>query len=84
MQQIYWQPSPDDLTTSVLARFKHMVEAQNDIVLPDYAALHRWSVTEPAQFWSDAWDYCGIKGHKGLVFLNDGEKFPGAQWFPEA
>ncbi len=51
----------------------------------DYAALHRWSVTEPAQFWQSVWSFCGVIGdqHNGPALM-DGGRMPGARWFPEA
>jgi acetoacetyl-CoA synthetase len=30
-----------------------------------YEELHRWSVTEPAAFWSTVWDRFGVLGEKG-------------------
>ncbi|MFZ1910500.1 MAG: acetoacetate--CoA ligase [Burkholderiales bacterium] len=50
----------------------------------DYAALHRWSVDEREKFWSLLWDFCGVQGDKGARALLDGERMPGAQWFPDA
>jgi acetoacetyl-CoA synthetase len=55
------------------------------IAAEDYAALHRWSVAEPAQFWQSVWSFCGVIGDErdGPALL-DGHKMPGARWFPEA
>ncbi|NTW03689.1 MAG: hypothetical protein HGA19_20850, partial [Oscillochloris sp.] len=30
--------------------------------LPDYASLHRWSVEQPAQFWSSIWKFGEVRG----------------------
>ncbi|MGA8005062.1 MAG: acetoacetate--CoA ligase, partial [Burkholderiales bacterium] len=47
-------------------------------------ALHRWSVERSAEFWSLLWDFCGVRGDKGARVLVDGERMPGATWFPDA
>lgn len=49
-----------------------------------YADLHRWSVEEPAAFWSLVWDFCGVTGEKGETLLVDADRMPGATFFPEA
>ena len=30
----------------------------------DFAALHRWSIGRPEEFWSAVWDCCGIVGDR--------------------
>jgi len=52
--------------------------------LPDYAALHAWSVAQPVEFWRLVWRECGIVGEPGDVVLEDGGAMPGARWFPQA
>ena len=49
-----------------------------------YRGLHAWSLTHREAFWSRLWDFCEIIGEKGTRVLVDGEKMPGARWFPEA
>jgi acetoacetyl-CoA synthetase len=73
-----WTPSPERAAATLLARF--MARAGHR----DYAALHRWSVEERAAFWSLVWDFCGVKGAKGERILADGDRMPGARWFPDA
>src|SRR6185503_14423582 len=48
-------------------------------------AFHQWTVDNPETFWSEVWDFCGVvASRKGSTVLVDGEKMPGAKWFPEA
>ena len=61
-----------------------MRRARPDIAPTDYAALHHWSITEPAAFWSALWDYGAIIGERRGPVLAHGERMPGAEWFPEA
>ena len=49
----------------------------------DYAALHRWSIGEREAFWNLLWDFCAVRGEKGAATLVDGDRMPGATWFPE-
>ncbi len=47
--------------------------------------LYRWSVNEPGDFWQAVWDFTEIVSTaKASTALLDGERFPGAQWFPGA
>jgi acetoacetyl-CoA synthetase len=50
----------------------------------DYAGLHRWSLAQRETFWSRLWDFCGVIGAKGARVTVDGERMPGARWFPDA
>ncbi|MEE4278774.1 MAG: acetoacetate--CoA ligase [Halieaceae bacterium] len=51
----------------------------------DYAALHRWSVAHSEAFWSALWDFAAVKGERGSPrVVEDGDRFPGARWFPDA
>ncbi|HSD38597.1 MAG TPA: acetoacetate--CoA ligase [Rhodocyclaceae bacterium] len=79
-----WQPDAAHITATRLTAFTRFVEQRHTQSLPDYAALHRWSVTQRADFWSAVWDFCEVVGEKGTRLLIDGERMPGAQWFPDA
>src|SRR5206468_10915002 len=53
--------------------------------LNSYPDFYRWSIERPEEFWSDTWDFCGVlASRKGATVLVDGDKMPGARWFPEA
>ena len=53
--------------------------------LNSYPEFYRWTVEHPEEFWSDVWDFCGvIASRRGSSVLVDGDKMPGAHWFPEA
>jgi acetoacetyl-CoA synthetase len=73
-----WTPSPERAAGTLLARFMERAGQR------DYAVLHRWSVEDRAAFWSLVWDFCGVKGEKGARILVDGDRMPGAKWFPDA
>ncbi|MCD8562920.1 MAG: acetoacetate--CoA ligase, partial [Alphaproteobacteria bacterium] len=79
-----WEPSPARAASSLLSDFKTRIEAKIGKPLEGYAGLWQWSVDNSPEFWSECWDYCGVIGEKGAVILKDGDKMPGAQFFPEA
>jgi acetoacetyl-CoA synthetase len=73
-----WTPSPERAANTALARFMKLAGKSG------YADLHRWSVESRAEFWSQLWDFCGVIGEKGREVVIDGDRMPGAKWFPQA
>jgi acetoacetyl-CoA synthetase len=85
MDKPLWQPSPTRIKNANLAAFQRHAHERWDVNAEDYAALHRWSVTEPDQFWRSVWSYCDVIGEDpGGPALIDGDRMPGARWFPDA
>ncbi len=79
-----WRPSPERAARSAMAAFMALANRCWGLSVGGYAALHRWSIDEPEQFWPTLWDFCGVIGERGERVLVDGHKMPGAKWFPEA
>ncbi|TRO59624.1 acetoacetate--CoA ligase [Streptomyces sp. IB201691-2A2] len=50
----------------------------------DYAALHRWSVTDLEGFWGAVWEYFDIDADSAYERVLAEEAMPGARWFPGA
>lgn len=50
----------------------------------DYAALHRWSVTDLEGFWGAVWEYFDIDADRPYERVLAEESMPGARWFPGA
>jgi acetoacetyl-CoA synthetase len=85
MDKPLWQPSPERIASANLTAFRRHARERWGVTARDYSELHRWSVTEPAQFWQSVWSFCGVIGDPGGgPALVDGERMPGARWFPEA
>ncbi|MBC9071932.1 acetoacetate--CoA ligase [Thauera sp. CAU 1555] len=82
--QPLWQPSAERIAAANITDFARRAEARWGLSLPDYEALHGWSVEHPEQFWTSVWEYGGVIGERGETVLVDGERMPGAKWFPEA
>ena len=80
-----WTPSAEEVERAAITRFAAFVRERHGVEAPDYAALHAWSVAEPAAFWSSIWDFCGVvAAAKGDTVLEDADRMPGARWFPAA
>ncbi len=80
-----WTPSEGRIANSNLTAFMNRVRSQRAVSIPDYGALYQWSIDEPQKFWQSVWDFGGIIAQRrGQVVLRNGDKMPGAQWFPEA
>ena len=85
MTKPLWQPSAAQIAAANLSRFMPEAARRWNRALPDFAALYRWSVEEPQEFWVSLWDFAGVIAEtRGERVLVDGSKMPGAQFFPDA
>ena len=80
-----WRPAPERIQAANITRFTDVVRQSWNIQIDDYRQLHRWSIDHPAQFWQSLWSFCGVCGDiGGERIVEDLERMPGAQWFPDA
>ncbi|MBS0370240.1 MAG: acetoacetate--CoA ligase [Proteobacteria bacterium] len=79
-----WAPDAARVAAANITVFAKTAEQSWGRILPDYAALHAWSIDEPEEFWTSIWELGELRGEKGTVVLEDGARMPGAHWFPEA
>lgn len=79
-----WVPTPEQSAATPLAAFMSKASGVTGRNFASYADLHRWSVEDRAGFWNLVWDFCGIVGEKGERLLADGDRMPGAAFFPDA
>ncbi len=85
MAEMLWQPSPERIAGANVTRFAALVRERHGVDTGDYAALHRWSIDNRAAFWSAVWEYGAVIGERGEgPVLVDGDRMPGAKWFPGA
>jgi acetoacetyl-CoA synthetase len=85
MARPLWTPDPAAVASSNMEKFRAFCAERSGADLPDYDALWAWSTTETEAFWSAFWDFAGVKAEtKGERILIDGDKMPGAQFFPDA
>ncbi len=81
----FWKPSRQRIAAAKLTAFMRSATRRWGTEFADYGALHRWSVTQPEQFWATLWDFAGVVADKrGARALIDANRMPGAKWFPDA
>ena len=80
-----WQPSEDRIAKTNLAQFIAEAKDRWGFAGSTFDDLHAWSVDEKETFWRAIWDFGGVVAEsQGEVVLTDGDKMPGARWFPDA
>ncbi|MCQ8871768.1 acetoacetate--CoA ligase [Mesorhizobium sp. LMG17149] len=83
-EQPLWTPTQDQIDAAPLTAFTRVAGVKAGVAFSSYSQLHAWSVEDREGFWSLVWDFCGIVGDKGDKLLVDGDKMPGASFFPDA
>ncbi len=81
---LLWTPSKALADASPIAALRQMVAARTGTPMENWSDLHAWSVGHREDFWALVWDECGVIGDKGSTILEDGDKMPGARFFPQA
>ncbi|MEP9396916.1 acetoacetate--CoA ligase [Mesorhizobium sp. KR2-14] len=79
-----WTPSKERIAAAPLTAFMAEASQKAGRKFSHYAELHAWSVADREAFWNLVWDFCGVVGDKGERVLIDGDRMPGAQFFPDA
>ena len=82
---ILWKPSKERIARSNINAFIKVANKRWQTGISDSQALYAWSIAQPEQFWVAVWEFCGVIAQtRGERVLIDGDKMPGAQWFPDA
>ena len=92
---ILWEPSQTALEKANLTHFARAAIKRWKLRVNTYPDFHRWSIEQPGQFWQSVWEQLGVIGtpaepKKGVRAplglkagaLVDGDRMPGAKWFP--
>lgn len=79
-----WTPSEARIASAPLTEFARAAERASGLEFASYRHLHAWSIAEREAFWDLVWQFCDIVGDKGETVLVDGDKMPGARFFPDA
>jgi acetoacetyl-CoA synthetase len=80
--EVLWSPRPDD--AGPLAEFAEWVRQHRGVDVPDYAALHAWSVEDLDGFWSAVAEFLDVRFHTPPTSVLGSSDMPGAEWFPGA
>lgn len=85
MNQPLWQPSPERIAAANLTAFMRHVRERYGAAVGDYPQLYAWSISDAEHFWQAVWSFCGVvSATQGRTILADGDRMPGARWFPDA
>ncbi len=72
-----WNPSEERKNSALITDFIDKLPLNFD----SYFDLHKWSIDNLEDFWSEFWKFSGIKYSKIYDSILDGPVMPGAQWF---
>lgn len=85
MNKALWTPDRARIEQANITHFMQRMGEQSGRSLNNYDELYAWSIEQPEAFWRGVWDFCGIIGDQGEgPTLIDGDKMPGAKFFPQA
>jgi acetoacetyl-CoA synthetase len=85
MSDMLWQPSRERIERANMTAFMRAVEREYQVNLPEYGHLYQWSIDAPADFWLSLWRFTKVVAEqRGTAVLEDGDRMPGARWFPAA
>ena len=79
-----WTPSEARIASAPLTELTRAAERVSGLEFASYRDLHSWSVADREAFWGLVWEFCDILGDRGETVLADGDKMPGARFFPDA
>jgi len=83
--KVLWQPDARAIEEAQVTQIARQVIRKRKLDVNTYPDFYRWTVENAEEFWTDVWDFCGvIASRRGTTVVVDGDKMPGARWFPEA
>ena len=77
MSKIMWNPSEERKNSALITDFINQLPLNFD----SYFDLHKWSIDNLEEFWSEFWKFSGIKYSKTYDSILDNPVMPGAKWF---
>jgi len=86
---LIWIPTKERVDAARMSEFIAFCSKRSGQRFPDYAALYKWSIGRPEEFWPAVADFTGmqfdtsVQDSAGSVLV-DGDRMPGAQWFTGA
>ncbi|KFX68956.1 acetoacetyl-CoA synthetase [Pseudomonas taeanensis MS-3] len=80
-----WSPSEERVSATRMDAFRHFVNRRHSLQLPDYPALHAWSVAQREAFWQAIVEFFEVRfSDQPRSVLQEGPAMPSAHWFPGA
>ena len=85
MSDVLWKPTTERVENANVTSFRRWVNDKHGLDLQSFTALYDWSVDQAEKFWPALIEYTDLKAETwGERVLIDGNKMPGAQFFPDA
>ena len=85
MNQPLWTPTAEQIGNAEITKLLGTVNDRWGLSLADSTALWRFSIDEREKFWLSVIQFAGLKAETwGETVLVDGDRMPGATWFPDA
>lgn len=81
-EQPLWTPATDFVNHTRIKAFTNFATQKTGQKLENYNDLWNWSVNDTETFWDLIWDFCDVIGEKGDTILDNGNKMPGAKFYP--
>lgn len=83
--QPLWTPSPERIAASRMDLFRRFVGQREGLELPDYPALHAWSLAHRDAFWQAITEFFEVRFQTPpRSVLEEGSGMPSAHWFSGA
>jgi acetoacetyl-CoA synthetase len=76
-----WEPTEQAIRDARITDYAAWLARGHGPDLSGYDAIWRWSVAEPATFWSSIWDYFDVLGHRADGPVLAGGPMPDVTWF---
>lgn len=76
-----WSPTPARSAATRLEAFRQSVQTRFAVELPDYDALHAWSVAQPQEFWAFLAEWCGLPLRGAAAAARSTDPMPWTRWF---
>jgi acetoacetyl-CoA synthetase len=83
-REVLWAPSPERAQSTAIERYRAWLTETRGLALPDYAALHSWSVANVEAFWESILEYFDVQLSNPALSTLSSHKMPGARWFDGA
>jgi acetoacetyl-CoA synthetase len=80
-----WQPGQERIEEANVTHFARQAIRDWRLGFNTYPDFYRWTTDHPEQFWESLWKFANVRASaKSGRVLVDGDRMPGARWYPDA
>ena len=80
-----WQPGQERIEEANVTHFARQAIRDWKLGFNTYPDFYRWTTDCPEQFWDSLWKFANVRASvKGERVLVNGDRMPGARWYPDA